>query len=66
MMYTAQLFESDSERVVTLPKQFALSTDEVYIHSLGDCVVITAKDAAWSTFLNGLNAFTDDFMADGR
>ena len=33
---------------------------------VGRAVVLLPKEAAWQTFLNGLNGFTDDFFQNGR
>lgn len=65
-MYTAQLRESESGQVVTLPSQSRLYGKEVYVHNVAGSVMLTPKDTAWNTFLNGLDAFSDDYMADGR
>ena len=49
-----------------LPKQFRFSDSEVLIQRLGDAVMLVPKDAAWKTFLEGLDSFSDDFFAEGR
>jgi len=36
------------------------------VQKLGGAVLLVPKEAAWQTFLNGLNSFTDDFFEDGR
>jgi len=33
---------------------------------VGETVILFPKDKVWETFLEGLNGFTDDFMANGR
>ena len=65
-MKTAKLFVNGSSQAVRLPKEFRFSGDEVYIKKVGSTVMLIPKDRLWETFLEGLNGFSDDFMADGR
>ena len=65
-MEVAKIFETGSSQAVRLPKQFRFSDSEVLIQRLGDAVMLVPKDAAWKTFLEGLNSFSDDFFAEGR
>lgn len=65
-METAKLFESNGLQTIRLPKKIRLTDNEVYIQNFGDSVMITPKNSRWLTFMNGLNAFSDDFMANGR
>lgn len=65
-METAKVFENGGSQAVRLPKKFRFSTDEVLIQHLGNAVILVPKEAAWQTFLDGLDGFTDDFFIDGR
>lgn len=65
-METAKLFTNGGSQAVRLPKEFRFEGDEVLIRRLGQAVLLIPKEAAWDTFLEGLNGFTEDFMADGR
>jgi len=65
-MEVAKIFETGRSQAVRLPKQFRFSDSEVLIQRLGDAVMLVPKDAAWKTFLEGLNSFSDDFFAEGR
>ncbi len=65
-METAKIFENGRSQAVRLPKEFRFIGDEVFVQKLGHAVMLYPKDAAWETFLNGLNSFSDDFLADGR
>ena len=65
-METAKLFTNGGSQAVRLPKEFRFEGDEVLIRRLGQSVLLIPKEAAWNTFLEGLNGFTDDFMVDGR
>ncbi len=65
-METAKIFQNGRSQAVRLPKEFRFIGDEVFVQKLGHAVMLYPKDAAWETFLNGLNSFSDDFLADGR
>ena len=65
-METAKIFDNGGSQAVRLPKEYRFTDKEVYVHRLGKAVMLVPKDAAWQTFLEGLNSFTDDFMQDGR
>ena len=65
-MEVAKIFENGRSKAVRLPKQFRFSGGEVFVQKLGGAVLLVTKEAAWQTFLNVLNSFTDDFFEDGR
>ncbi len=65
-MDTARIFENGGSQAVRLPKRFRFSNDEVIVQRLGKVVLLIPKEAAWETFTNGLNSFTDDFLSGGR
>jgi len=65
-METAKLFTNGQSQAVRLPKEYRFSGNEVYIQKVGNTVMLFPKERAWETFLNGLNSFTDDFLAHGR
>ncbi len=65
-METAKLFENGRSQAVRLPKKFRFSGEEVYINHIGKAVILIPKEHAWEIFMEGINEFTDDFMADGR
>lgn len=65
-METAKIFENGRSQAVRLPKQYRFTGEEVFVQRVGMAVVLLPKEAAWQTFLNGLNGFTDDFFQNGR
>lgn len=65
-MEVAKIFETGRSQAVRLPKKFRFSDSEVLIQRLGDAVMLVPKDAAWKTFLQGLDSFSEDFLAEGR
>lgn len=66
VMEIAKIFENGRSQAVRLSMKFRLPGDEVFIQRLGDAVILTPKEKAWQTFLNGLEAFSEDFMEGGR
>ena len=65
-MMTAKLFKNGRSQAVRLPKECRFNADEVAINKVGDIVILMPKENKWSGFLNSLDLFSDDFMADGR
>ena len=65
-MQTAKLFQNGRSQAVRLPKEYNFKGDDVFIQKVGETVILFPKDRACETFLEGLNGFTDDFMATGR
>ena len=65
-METAKLFMNGQSQAVRLPKEYRFPGDEVGIKKVGSMVVLYSVDNVWDTFLEGLNGFSDDFMAFGR
>lgn len=65
-MRAAKVFRNGRSQAVRLPKEFQFSSDTVIIQKLGDAVILVPHDKVWETFLHGINAFSDDFMKDGR
>lgn len=65
-METAKIFINGRSQAVRLPKDFRFPGEEVYAQKIGDAVILFPKEQSWQIFLNGLNSFTPDFLADGR
>ena len=65
-METAKVFTTGRGQAVRIPKRFRFSGDEVFIQKVGNAILLTPKETAWETFLEGLNGFTEDFFQDGR
>ena len=62
-MKIAQVFKNGQSQAVRLPKEFRFSHKQVYVNKIGSAVVLIAEDDAMNSMLNGIRAFTDDFMA---
>ena len=66
-METAKLFNNGGSQAVRLPKGCRFEgEDEVFIKKHGEVVYLFPKEQTWELFLQSLDLFTDDFMADGR
>ncbi|MBW1717025.1 MAG: antitoxin [Candidatus Aminicenantes bacterium] len=61
-MQTAKIFTNGRSQAVRLPKEFRMPGDDVFIKKIGNIVILIPKDAPWSTLVNSLDQFTDDFM----
>ena len=65
-MQTAKIFENGRSQAVRLPKEFRFNTGEVVINRVGEIVMLMPKTNKWSSFMQAIDMFSDDFMQDGR
>lgn len=65
-MLTAKVFENGRSQAVRLPKECRFNTDEVAVNRIGDIVLLVPKTNKWSSFMQAIDMFSDDFMQDGR
>ena len=63
-MQTAKLFNNGRSQAVRLPKECRFSGEDVYIKKFEDIVILIPKDNPWSSLVNSLDEFSDDFMND--
>jgi antitoxin VapB len=61
-MQTAKIFTNGRSQAVRLPKDFRFDENDVFIKKIGKMVVLLPKDDPWSSLVNSLDQFTDDFM----
>lgn len=61
-MQTAKIFINGRSQAVRLPKDFRLPGSDVFIKKIGNIVILIPKDAPWSSLVNSLDQFTEDFM----
>ncbi len=61
-MQTAKIFLNGRSQAVRLPKDFRFTENDVFIKKVGKMVVLLPKDDPWSSLVNSLDQFTDDFM----
>ena len=65
-MMTAKVLENGRSQAVRLPKECRFNTDEVAVNRIGDIVLLMPKTNKWSSFMQAIDMFSDDFMQDGR
>ena len=56
----------DGNQMVRIPKEYRIDVDKVYVNRVGSVLVVTPENKMEEAFEEGLNGFTEDFMADGR
>lgn len=61
-MQTAKLFINGRSQAVRLPQEFRFSGDDVFINKIGNIVILIPRDDPWTSLVNSLDQFTDDFM----
>ena len=65
-MMTAKVFENGRSQAVRLPKECRFNTDEVAVHKIGDIVLLMPKTSKWSSFMQAIDMFSEDFMNEER
>lgn len=65
-MQTAKIFINGRSQAVRLPRDFRFDGNDVYIKKIGRMVVLLPTDDPWSSLVNSLNQFTDDFMENRK
>ena len=65
-MMTAKVFENGRSQAVRLPKECRFNTDEVAVNRIGDIVLLMPKTNKWTSFMQAIDMFSDDFMQDDR
>jgi antitoxin VapB len=65
-MKTAKVFKSGNSQAVRIPKEFQLKGDEVEIRRRGNMLILRPKSHSWTSLVDSLTKFTNDFLADGR
>ena len=63
-MMTAKVFENGRSQAVRLPKECRFTTDEVAVNKIGDIVLLMPKTNKWSSFMQAVDMFSDDFMEE--
>jgi antitoxin VapB len=61
-MQTAKLFNNGRSQAVRLPKECRFTGEDVYIKKFEGLVILIPKENPWSSMVNSLDNFSDDFM----
>jgi len=64
-MEMAKVFTNGGSQAVRLPKNCRFDSDEVLVNRIGSVVILIPKDDPWAPMMQGLDMFTEDFLADG-
>ncbi|RMH03926.1 MAG: antitoxin [Nitrospirae bacterium] len=65
-MKTAKIFRSGNSQAVRIPKEFQIEGKEVEIRKKGRSLILCPKKRSWTSLIESLEKFTEDFMAKGR
>ncbi len=62
-MNTAKVFTNGGSQAVRLPKDCRFDDEEIFIHKIGNVVILFPKEDRWQGLLESLDLFTDDFLS---
>ncbi len=65
-MMTAKIFEDGISQAARLPKECRFDMDEVAVNKIGDIVILVPRTCKWDSFMQAIDMFSEDFMADRR
>jgi len=65
-MHTVKVFRSGNSQAIRIPKEYAIDDSELFIHKVGNSIILTSRDDLWSSFRNSINNFSDDLFLEGR
>ena len=65
-MDTARIFQNGRSQAVRLPKKYRFDGDEVFVHKIGNAVVLLPVRNSWDALFQSLEQFSEDFMQGGR
>lgn len=61
-MKTAKIFTYGRRQAVSLPREYRLNGEEVYIKKYDNIIILIPKDDPWNSLISSLEQFSDDFM----
>lgn len=61
---TAKVFTNGHSQAIRLPKDYRVQDSEVFVKKYEDMVLLIPKNSVWSTFMSGIEKFSDDFMVE--
>ena len=64
-MEIAKVFTNGGSQAVRLPRGCRFNQDEVLVNRIGKAVILIPKDDPWSSMLQGLGMFSEDFLNNG-
>ena len=63
-MMMAKVFENGESQAVRLPKEYRFTDSEIAISKVGNIVMLMPLDSKWSSFMQAVDMFSEDFMQD--
>ena len=63
-MEVAKVFMNGGSQAVRLPRNCRFQEEEVLVKRIGNVVLLMPPDDPWSTMMEGLDLFTEDFLVD--
>ena len=57
-------FMNGKSQAVRLPKEFRFEGQAVFVHRVGNCVMLVPNDDPWKDMFEAAEAFSDDFMSE--
>ena len=64
MPRTARVFMTNRSQAVRLPKEYQVSTDEVFIRKQGEDVILSPRPSDWRPYLESAPVASASFMDD--
>lgn len=65
-MMTAKVFNNGRSQAVRFPKECRFNVDEVAVNRIGEIVLLMPKTNNWTSFMQAVDMFSEDFMEDVR
>jgi len=65
-MKTAKIFRNGQSQAVRLPKEYRFEGDYVFVKKSGNAVVLLPAKGIWSSLVESLDKFSEDFMTERR
>ena len=65
-MSTTHVFTIGRSQAIRIPKEYRLPNEDIFINRVGNTITLTPVSKLRESFMQGLQMFTDDFMAEGR
>ncbi len=65
-MRSSKVFTSGNSQAVRIPKEYQVQDEELFIQRIGRTMILFPKSNPWESFVQSLEEFTEDFMAEGR
>ncbi len=61
-MNIVKLSKENNNQFVSLPQDYQIDSNEVYIKKVGNAIILIPKDNPWQTLFSSLDLFSNDFM----